>query len=188
MDLLTKLRLQLIAEAVKDAEPISEVYSHRSMTNRWRRYDKRPAELIGFVARGDAACAFNPVYGQGMTTGALSALTLRDTIVQLGLEHPKLAGKFYTAQAQIQKAPWGNGDRCGFRGFWGGRAQADVESDLRSDIRAHHGVLGRSGRSDDCRQSHSHVAAAVGFVRAGSAWSSGPQHCARRREAQAGGQ
>lgn len=107
MDILTKLRSPLLAEAVKYAEPISEVYSHRSMANRWRRYDKWPARLAGFVALGDAACAFNPVYGQGMTTGALSALTLRDTIAKFGTDHAELAGKFYAAQAELQKAPWG---------------------------------------------------------------------------------
>jgi len=106
-EVLTKLRSPLLSEAVKLATPISTVYSHRSMANRWRRYDKWPAKLAGFVALGDAACAFNPVYGQGMTTGALSALTLRDTIVALGLGHAELEGKFYAAQAELQKAPWG---------------------------------------------------------------------------------
>jgi 2-polyprenyl-6-methoxyphenol hydroxylase-like FAD-dependent oxidoreductase len=107
METLAKLRSPLIAEAVKLAEPISPVYSHRSMANRWRRYDRWPAKLASFVVLGDAACAFNPVYGQGMTTGALSAITLRDTIVKLGLEHAELEGRFYAAQAELQKAPWG---------------------------------------------------------------------------------
>jgi 2-polyprenyl-6-methoxyphenol hydroxylase-like FAD-dependent oxidoreductase len=107
MAALTRLRSPLIAEAVKHATPISPVYSHRSFANRWRRYDKWSVNLGGFVALGDSACAFNPVYGQGMTTGALSALALRDTIVKLGLDHPGLPGKFHAAQAKLQKAPWG---------------------------------------------------------------------------------
>lgn len=106
-ELLSKLRSPLLAEAVKYATPISAVYSHRAMANRWRRYDKWSAKLAGFVALGDSACAFNPVYGQGMTTGALSALTLRDTIIKLGLDHAELVGAFYAAQAELQKAPWG---------------------------------------------------------------------------------
>ncbi len=107
MDALTKLRSPLIAEAVKYAKPISPVYSHRAFANRWRRYDKWPVKLGGFVALGDSACAFNPVYGQGMTTGALSALALGDAMARLGLDHPELPGKFYAAQADLQKAPWG---------------------------------------------------------------------------------
>jgi 2-polyprenyl-6-methoxyphenol hydroxylase-like FAD-dependent oxidoreductase len=106
MGILSRLRSPLLAEAVKLAEPISDVFAHRSMANRWRRYDKWPATLAGFVALGDSACAFNPVYGQGMTTGALSALTLRDTILELGTEHADFPRKFYIAQAQLQKAPW----------------------------------------------------------------------------------
>jgi len=50
--------------------------------------------------------AFNPAYGQGITTGALSALTLRDTIGEFGLDHPELPGRLYSAQAELQKAPW----------------------------------------------------------------------------------
>jgi 2-polyprenyl-6-methoxyphenol hydroxylase-like FAD-dependent oxidoreductase len=103
---LSKLRSPLIAEAVKYAEPISPVYSHRAMANRWRRYDKWPAKLDAFIALGDAACAFNPVYGQGMTTGALSALMLRDIILKLGVDHPELPRKFHAAQARLQRAPW----------------------------------------------------------------------------------
>jgi len=106
-EMLSRLRSPLLAEAVKLAEPISDVYAARSMANRWRRYDQWPARLDGFVALGDSACAFNPVYGQGMTTGALSALTFRDVIAKYGLDHPELPRKFQIAQAELQKAPWG---------------------------------------------------------------------------------
>jgi len=106
-EMLSRLRSPLLAEAVKLAEPISDVYAARSMANRWRRYDQWPARLDGFVALGDSACAFNPVYGQGMTTGALSALTFRDVIAKYGLDHPELPRKFQIAQAELQEAPWG---------------------------------------------------------------------------------
>ena len=166
MEALTKLRSPLLAEAVKIAEPISTVYSHRAMANRWRRYDRWPAKLAGFVALGDAACAFNPVYGQGMTTGALSALTLRDTIAKLGLDHPELTGKFYAAQAQVQKAPWGMATGADFAVPGCEGSSSCVESDLRSDVPAYDGVLGqRSGRARDAGQGDSHVTAAVGSVR-----------------------
>lgn len=107
MEILSRLRSPLLAEAVKHAEPISEVYAARSMANRWRRYDRWPAKLAGFIAIGDSACAFNPVYGQGMTTGALSALTLRDLIAKGGIANDDFPRQFHAAQAAVQKAPWG---------------------------------------------------------------------------------
>ena len=81
------------------------------MANRWRRYDRWPAKLAGFVALGDAACAFNPVYGQGMTTGALSALTLRDTIAKLGLDHPRTNWQVLRRAGAGAEGAMGDGDR-----------------------------------------------------------------------------
>ncbi len=68
-------------EAIADAEPISPIYAHRATANRLRHYEK--IELPqGFVSLGDAVCALCPVYGQGMTVSALSALILREWLSQ----------------------------------------------------------------------------------------------------------
>ncbi len=107
LETMKKLRSPIIRDAVQHATPISPIYSNRAMANRWRRYDRWNARLDGFVVMGDAMCAFNPAYGQGMTTGALSALTLRDAIAKWGLEHPEFTRKFFAAQAEVQKGPWG---------------------------------------------------------------------------------
>jgi len=64
-------------EAIKDAEPVSPIYAHRATANRLRHYEKVMLPQ-GFVALGDAVCALCPVYGQGMTVSALSAIVLRD--------------------------------------------------------------------------------------------------------------
>ena len=81
------------------AEPMSQVYSYRQMANRWRHYDKWGARLDGFVALGDSSCAFNPVYGQGMTSGALSALMLGECLEQNGINDVEVPRKFFAAQA-----------------------------------------------------------------------------------------
>lgn len=104
--LSTKLRSPILAEAVRLAEPISPVYGHRSMANRFRHYEKWQERLDGFLALGDAVCAFNPVYGQGMTTGTLSATVLEDCLKQHGVASPDLPQHFFRAQAKVQNNPW----------------------------------------------------------------------------------
>jgi len=107
MDALsTRLRSPILAEAARIAEPISSVYGYRSMANRFRRYEKWQERLDGFVALGDAVCAFNPVYGQGMTTGTLSAAALEDCLKQYGATNPDLPQHFFQAQAKVQESPW----------------------------------------------------------------------------------
>jgi 2-polyprenyl-6-methoxyphenol hydroxylase-like FAD-dependent oxidoreductase len=106
MAALCTLRSPAIAEAVRLAEPISPVYCNRAMANRFRHYERWSERLDGFVALGDSACAFNPVYGQGMTTGTLSARILADCLKKYGTMNPDFPKRFFSAQAQFQKDPW----------------------------------------------------------------------------------
>ena len=64
-------------DAIASAQPLSPIYAHRATANRWYHYEKTEVPN-GFVAIGDAVCALCPVYGQGMTVSALSAIVLRD--------------------------------------------------------------------------------------------------------------
>jgi len=104
---LGTLRSPIIAEAVRLATPISPVYCNRAMANRFRHYDRWRARLDGFLAIGDSVCAFNPVYGQGMTTAALSAGILRDALDRVGPTSPSLPREFFRAQAGFLRDPWG---------------------------------------------------------------------------------
>jgi 2-polyprenyl-6-methoxyphenol hydroxylase-like FAD-dependent oxidoreductase len=70
------LRDPVLYEAIRDAEPLSPITGFRRTANHRRHYDRLPAWPHGFVVMGDAACAFNPIYGQGMTVAAISALAL----------------------------------------------------------------------------------------------------------------
>jgi 2-polyprenyl-6-methoxyphenol hydroxylase-like FAD-dependent oxidoreductase len=112
---LARLRSPIIAQEVALAEPLSQVYSYRQMANRWRHYDKWGARLDGFVALGDSSCAFNPVYGQGMTSGALSALILGECLQKHGINDAGLPRKFFEAQARFQSEPWGLATGADFR-------------------------------------------------------------------------
>lgn len=76
------LHSPILYEAVKDAQPLSPVYSYRRTENRWCHYEQLPRFLEGIVALGDAVFAFNPYHGQGMTAAALSALVLDRCLCQ----------------------------------------------------------------------------------------------------------
>src|SRR6185436_4419076 len=103
---LTRLRSPILAQAVALAEPISPVYSNRMMANRHRHYERWPVQLSGFVALGDAACAFNPVYGQGMTTAALAAGILGEQLRAHGPLATDLPTRVFRAQSGSLRAAW----------------------------------------------------------------------------------
>ena len=55
---------------------IQIIAGQRTTENRLRHYDRLGGFPDGVVALGDAVCAFNPVYAQGMTAAALGAEVL----------------------------------------------------------------------------------------------------------------
>jgi 2-polyprenyl-6-methoxyphenol hydroxylase-like FAD-dependent oxidoreductase len=66
-----------IHAVVRAGEPIGRPAVYRfpaSLRRRYRRPDGLPR---GVVPLGDGLCSFNPIYGQGITTAGLAALTLR---------------------------------------------------------------------------------------------------------------
>jgi len=62
--------------AVKDAEPVAGLHTYQRTENRLHHFDRLTRWPDRFVILGDAACAFNPTYGQGMTVAALEAQAL----------------------------------------------------------------------------------------------------------------
>ncbi|MEU2073842.1 FAD-dependent oxidoreductase [Streptomyces sp. NPDC013489] len=63
---------------IHDAEPVDDGTVFRYPASQRRRYERLSRFPGNFVVLGDAACSFNPVYGQGMTVSALEALVLRE--------------------------------------------------------------------------------------------------------------
>lgn len=105
LEFARSLRVPLLYDLLKDAQPLSPIYSYRRTENCWRHYERLQRLPDGIMAIGDAVCVFNPVYGQGMTTAALGAITLDRCLKQSQL--PKgFPLRFHKQLAQILKTPW----------------------------------------------------------------------------------
>ncbi len=111
LEFARSLRSPILYETIKDAQAISPIYSYQRTENCLRHYEKLSRLPEGFVLLGDAVCAFNPVYGQGMTTAALGALTLDQCLSQklYGDSDGNLIGLPRYFQKQLSKViavPW----------------------------------------------------------------------------------
>jgi len=76
------MRSPLMADLVEEMEPLSAIVGFRRTANVRRHYEQLAVAPEGFVVLGDATCAFNPVYAQGMSAAALSAEALDRTLGQ----------------------------------------------------------------------------------------------------------
>src|SRR5262245_55841693 len=103
---LARLASPVVHEMAQRMEPISPVYPSRATRNRWRHYERWRTPLGRFVAIADAACSYNPRFGQGMSSAAVSARILADCLATYGVGDPRLPGRFFFAQAQFQRTPW----------------------------------------------------------------------------------
>ena len=123
------LRSPLLYETIKDAEPISPIYSYRHTDNLRRHFERLRRWPERFVVLGDATCSFNPIYAQGMTVVAMTAVALDHALA----EHRRrsgedLAGFARRFQRQVAKTnsgawtmatsedlryPWTEGARLG---------------------------------------------------------------------------
>ena len=100
-----------IYHAIKDAEAITPVYSYRGTENRLRHYDRLSRYPENLVVIGHAVCAFNPVYGQGMTVAALDAQMLDKCLQKQRERYPEgdltgFARQFQQKLAKLHTIPW----------------------------------------------------------------------------------
>jgi 2-polyprenyl-6-methoxyphenol hydroxylase-like FAD-dependent oxidoreductase len=101
------LRSPALYEAIAAAEPLTPIAGHRATENRLRHYDRLEGFPDGVVALGDAVCAFNPVYAQGMTAAALGAEVLdRWLREELSYRGPGRSRVFQRCLARATAAAW----------------------------------------------------------------------------------
>jgi 2-polyprenyl-6-methoxyphenol hydroxylase-like FAD-dependent oxidoreductase len=95
-----------VAQLVERIGPLSSVASYRFPSSQRRHYERVRRLQPGFVTLGDAACSFNPIYGQGMACAALQADALGDTVREVGVRSDELPRRFHRRAARIIDAPW----------------------------------------------------------------------------------
>jgi len=95
-----------IHEVVAKSEPVSEIKTSRATANRWRHFEHLESPPVGFVVVGDAAAAFNPMAGQGISTSCLAGVTLGATFDEVDGDLTKLTPLFQTRQAEKMAYPW----------------------------------------------------------------------------------
>ena len=101
---IRSLRHPIIADVLASAEPVTPIRAYRGTANLLRHYERMARRPERFVVLGDGVCAFNPVYGQGMTTAAIAAETLDACLGRQRLDG--LAQRFQRRLARRNADPW----------------------------------------------------------------------------------
>ena len=86
--------------------PISDIVLHKLPSNLRRHYERLSRFPERFIVLGDAVCSFNPIYGQGMTSAALQALALDETLAEQESTLAGLPKRFFRRAAKVIDTPW----------------------------------------------------------------------------------
>jgi flavin-dependent dehydrogenase len=70
----------LLYQTIRDAEPTSRIHGWLQTANQRRHFERLGRWPDRFTVVGDAVCAFNPVYAQGMTVAAITAAALTQSL------------------------------------------------------------------------------------------------------------
>ncbi|WP_104987701.1 FAD-dependent oxidoreductase [Sorangium cellulosum] len=97
--------------ALLAAEPETEVFTYKFPAHVRRHYERMARLPEGLAVLGDAHASFNPVYGQGMTSACLQAVTLGEALVEQRRragqgEIAGLTRRYQAVAAQVVEHPW----------------------------------------------------------------------------------
>jgi len=92
-----------IADAIRDAQPLTDPVQFRFPASVRHRYERLRRFPNGLLVLGDAVCSFNPIYGQGMTAAAVQARTLQRLLARGKMPTPR---RYFQAIAQTINTPW----------------------------------------------------------------------------------
>lgn len=102
---ILSLLTQDIAETMAELEPLSDISVHNIPKTRWHHYEKLTRFPAGYLVLGDAICALNPVYGQGMTSAAMQVEVL-DQLLQKQPLSDNFWQIYFKQIAKVVSVPW----------------------------------------------------------------------------------
>jgi 2-polyprenyl-6-methoxyphenol hydroxylase-like FAD-dependent oxidoreductase len=82
----------LLWQALRDARPLTAISRSGRTENRRRFFERLRRWPDGYLVVGDAVCALNPSYGQGMSVAAQSAVALDEALTATGTVRGVAAG------------------------------------------------------------------------------------------------
>jgi len=97
--------------AVRELEPVGDLAGYKYPSFLRHHYEAMPDFPDGLAVLGDSHCSFNPIYGQGMTAGALGAQLLGEHLKAAGASGPGqlpvgFSSNFQRALAKSSNESW----------------------------------------------------------------------------------
>jgi flavin-dependent dehydrogenase len=103
---LQQLPYPTAAEMVQEMTPVSEIAVHRQTANVRHRYEDVRNWPDGLLVTGDALCAVNPMYGQGITVAACQGLLLHEALAAAAAQGRLRTRKVQKRLARVANLPW----------------------------------------------------------------------------------
>ena len=95
-----------VADIIEASDPIGPPATHRFPANQRRHVERLRRYPTGWVLLGDAVCSFDPIYGQGMTSAAMQAAVLGETLDRAGGIDRAFARAYFRKASRVVKDPW----------------------------------------------------------------------------------
>lgn len=96
----------VLADALYSAQPLGPVRGYARTANRWRHLERLSPWPAGLLVVGDAMCALNPVYGQGMSVAAIEAVALDAWLCEGGGFDSRRTASMQRRLASAARLPW----------------------------------------------------------------------------------
>jgi len=94
-----------VYDIVSRAEPLSDIHTYKYPASLRHHYEKLKRFPEGYLVIGDAFASFNPIYGQGMTSGMMQVEVL-DQLLQKQKSLHGLWRAFFQRTARVADIPW----------------------------------------------------------------------------------